>query len=90
MSTNQPNPLDKLQSVAAKALDNEGYCQELVNDPATVLSREGFHIPAGVKVVVHQNTQTEIHLVLPSSASPGGQLDVNETNIQTLAAAMQF
>jgi hypothetical protein len=78
----------KLQKVAARAAGDDAYRQDLVNDPATVLQREGLTVPSGATVVVHENTDTEIHLVLPTQQPE--DLDPNETGLVALASAIQF
>ena len=90
MSSKQPSVqgFDVLQAVAAKACDSDEYRQQLVDDPATVLAQEGLEVPDGVLIIVHENTENEVHLVLPSA--PCQELDPDETNVHTLSAAMQL
>jgi hypothetical protein len=61
-----PNPgALTLQQIAAQACDNPAFRQQLVADPNHVLAQQGLIIPPNVNVVIHQNTHTELHLVLP-------------------------
>ncbi len=66
-----------LQQLAARAADDKEFRQELIDDPDRVLREAGIKIPEGVTVVVHQNTDDEIHLVLPSCPP----LQPEDTNI---------
>jgi hypothetical protein len=86
MSTDQPNikGLEHLRRVASKALDDDDYRQQLVNDPAGVLKQEGITVQDGVNVVVHQNTAQEVHLVLPTGLQEAHELNVDETDISVL------
>jgi hypothetical protein len=92
MSTDQARSegLDKLQVIAARALDDNSYRKDLISDPVAALTQEGLEVPPGVRIVVHESTTQEIHLVLPPGRSKGGQLDVDETNMVELAFWMQF
>ncbi len=90
MSTGQPSiqGIEMLQQVAAKAADDDSYRQRLLDDPAAVLSDAGITVPTGVTVVVHENTDEQIHLVLPTQQLE--QLDVDEINVGPLASAVHF
>ena len=85
MSAGQPpiKGLELLRQVAAEALDDDAYRQQLLADPATVLSKAGLTVQVDVQVIVHENTATEIHLVLPTQQVQ--KLDLNETNVVLLA-----
>jgi hypothetical protein len=85
MTTGQPTfkGLEMLRQVAAEALANDAYRQQLLANPAAVLSKAGLTLPSGVQVVVHENTAAEIHFVLPTQQ--GQKLDPNETNVVLLS-----
>ena len=84
----QVQGLQKLRQVAAQAQGDDAYRERLVNDPVTVLRQEGLHVPDDVNVIVHENTDSEIHLALPTGLKDAHQLDVNETNMKTLSYAI--
>jgi Nitrile hydratase, alpha chain len=86
MSTGQPTikGLEHLRRVASKALDDDDYRQQLLDDPASVLKQEGIAVPDGVNVVVHQNTAQDVHLVLPTGLQEAHQLNVDETDVSVL------
>lgn len=92
MSTGKPNikGFDTLRSVAARALDEDAYRQQLLDDPAGVLKQAGLTVPDKVKVSVHQNTADQIHLVLPTRLQDEKQLNPDEMNITTLCTAVHF
>ena len=87
MTPNEPTikGLEHLRRIAANALDNDAYCKDLLKDPNSVLEREGVTVPPRVKVVVHQNTATEIHLALPTGLEDASQLNPDETDITKLS-----
>ena len=87
MTSGQPSikGLEHLRRVAAKALDDDDYCQQLLDDPARVLKQEGVTVPDGVNVVVHQNTAQEVHLVLPTGLKDAHELHSDETDVSVLS-----
>jgi Nitrile hydratase, alpha chain len=87
MNADQPTVkgLERLRGVAAKALDDDTYRQRLLDDPAGTLKHEGLTVPDGVKVVVHQNTHQEVHLVLPTGLQEAQELNSNETDVSVLS-----
>jgi hypothetical protein len=76
--------------VAAKALDDDTYRRQLREDPAGVLRQAGLTVPEGVRVVVHENTADEIHLVLPTGPHQQLELSSEETNLRTLSTGIHF
>lgn len=82
--------LDALQTVAARALDNDAYRQELLDDPVAVLERAGVDVPDGVQVVVHVNTSDTINLVLPTGLEDPGALSPDETDVRVLSCTLHF
>jgi hypothetical protein len=86
MSTGQPDNkgLEHLRRIASRALDEDDYRQRLLSDPVGVLKQEGITVQAGVNVVVHQNTEQEVHLVLPTGFQEAHQLNADETDISVL------
>lgn len=87
MSTGQPpiKGLEHLRRVAAKALDDDDYRQQLLDDPARVLKQEGITVPDQVNVVVHQNTAQDVHLVLPTGIQDAHELHADETDVSVLS-----
>ncbi|HZO78644.1 MAG TPA: NHLP leader peptide family RiPP precursor [Solirubrobacteraceae bacterium] len=87
MNPDQPTVkgLQHLRGVAAKALDDDAYRRRLLDDPAGTLKQEGLTVPDGVKVVVHQNTKKEVHLVLPTGLQDAQELSSSETDVSVLS-----
>ena len=86
MNPNQPTVkgLELLRGVAAQALDDDAYREQLVNDPVGTLKQAGLTVRDGVKVVVHQNTTQEVHLTLPTGFQEVEDLNSNETDVSAL------
>jgi hypothetical protein len=82
--------LDKLNEIAAEALSDENYRQQLINDPKAELQKKGLTVPDDLDVEIHENTDRKIHLVLPSRPGEQAKLDVNETHITHLVATTHF
>ena len=53
--------------ISGKAAADADFHAALVKDPGAVVEAEiGIKMPGGLKLVVHQETNDELHLVLPS------------------------
>lgn len=79
----QPRGVEILDAVTARALEDPAYKEQLLDNPAEVLSEAGLSIPEGVEIVVHENTADTIHLVLPSQAPT--TIDLREVDITIIA-----
>ena len=55
--------------IIAKAWADDAFKARLLADPAAVAAAEGNAVPAGVKIVVHENKPGELHVVLPAKPS---------------------
>jgi hypothetical protein len=66
-----------LQELAVRALDDPEFRRKLIDHPNEELARAGLKIPEGVRVIIHENTEHELHLVLPSCPP----LHSNEVNV---------
>ena len=60
---------DQAERIIAKAWADDGFKARLLADPAAVAASEGIPIPAGVKIVIHENKPGEFHFVLPVKPS---------------------
>ena len=67
---------DHAERIIAKAWADDGFKARLLADPAAVAAAEGIAVPAGVKIVVHENKPDELHVVLP--AKPRAELSDSE------------
>ena len=55
-----------LQDLIARAWEDEAFKRELLSDPkATIEKALGITFPEGIEIYVHEQTPTQVHLVLP-------------------------
>ncbi len=57
------------ERIIAKAWADDDFKARLLADPAAIAAAEGIAVPAGVKIVVHENKPGELHVVLPAKPS---------------------
>jgi len=55
-----------IDALIEKCWRDPEFKKHLIENPATVLTREGIDLPAEWTVVVHENTAEIMHLILPS------------------------
>jgi hypothetical protein len=55
----------ELAKIIAKAWRDPAFKAELIANPAAALKAEGIAVPAGMTVTVVENTDKQLHLVLP-------------------------
>jgi hypothetical protein len=66
------------QEISSRVLSDENFRNALLKDPAGTLEREyGVKVPQGVKLRVHEETDEELHLIVPGrshkkAGTPGG------------------
>ena len=77
----QQNPVQ--EQIIAKAMKEEAYRQELLSNPkAAIEGALGISVPAGVTIVVHQDTPTTLHLVLPVRATSPALADLSDAELE--------
>ena len=77
----QQNPIQ--EQIIAKALKEEAFRQELLGNPqAAIEGALGISVPAGVTIVVHQDTPTTLHLVLPMGAPSPALADLSDAELE--------
>jgi hypothetical protein len=86
-----PNPhrvkgLTALDRIAARALAEPEFREQLLRDPKRVLRDAGLRIPDDVDVVVHENTPKAVHVVLPAELVPEESLENQEVDLRLIAA----
>jgi hypothetical protein len=55
--------------IIAIAMNDDAFRQHLLRDPKEALERElGLSVPQEVRIQVHEQTSTTLHLVLPTKA----------------------
>ncbi len=69
--------------IAERIAADPAFRDTLLADPRAVLSEVvGFDIPANVQVVLHEESLTQIHLTIPSSA------ELSEADLELVAGGM--
>jgi hypothetical protein len=64
--------------IIAIAMNNEGFRQQLLDDPKDALAHElGLSLPQDVNLQVHEQTPTTIHLVLPARVQEGERVEMS-------------
>jgi hypothetical protein len=84
-----PSPKDikgfqHLDKIGARALTDTNYRRRLLDNPKSVLRKEGLKVADDVEVVIHRNRPNVIHLVLPAELVKPNKLDVNEVEVAKL------
>lgn len=67
-----------------KAMRDEAFRQRLLRDPKAALQEVGATIPPGITVHVHEETDTDLHIIIPGTA-PGGMHELSEADLATVA-----
>ena len=67
-----------------KATADKNFRKTLLNNPKLALKEEGFNIPEGFTVKVHEDTEQIGNLVLPPSA------DLNENELQKVSGGAVY
>ncbi len=71
--------------ILTKAAEDDDFCARLIDDPKAVISVEtGTAIPDGFDIVVHEDSATTAHLVLPPSPA------LMEAELETVAGAADW
>ncbi len=68
--------------VVARAWVDEEFKKQLLKNPEKVLKEMGIAIPSGVKLELHQQTDKNLHLILPSKPSA----ELSEEALKNVAA----
>jgi hypothetical protein len=62
--------------IVARAWADPAFKNRLLSDPHTVLREHGMELPPGARVQIHENSDEDLHFILP--ASPSGELSEEE------------
>lgn len=87
-SRSEHSGLQILQELAARAQDDPSLRQRLQAEPHAVLREAGLEVPDEVTITVHQNSDDELHLVLPRD--PHAVLDPDERSLHQLVNGVHF
>jgi hypothetical protein len=78
------------EQVMARAMKDEVFRQELLNNPNKALERElGITLPKGVNVQVHEDTPTTVHLVLPLQ-SHYAPVELSDAELEQVAGGIDI
>lgn len=75
---------DAMQLLLRKSWTDAEFKRRLLADPAGVLREEGWEVPAGVQIVVVEETPTTRYLTLPT-APPVGDAELSATALNEIA-----
>jgi hypothetical protein len=56
--------------------EDPSFKEEFMKNPRFYLQKEGIEVPENIKVIVHENTDNEIHITIPQK--PTGELSEDE------------
>ena len=80
----------KMQQLVVRAMKDEAWRQALLTNPNPVIEDVvGIKIPKNTTVVVHENTATTIHVVLPPRQLPAMEVSDAEVREAAQQAAAQ-
>ena len=72
----------KWELLISDAWDDEALKARLIADPAAVFKERGISVPDGVSVKIHESSETEKHLVIPS---PPVEEELSEEELEAVA-----
>lgn len=85
----QQNPIQ--EQIIAKAMKEEIFRQKLLSNPKAAIERAfRLTIPQDVTIVVHQDTPTTLHLVLPRMATGQGNevVELSDADLQEVGGGL--
>jgi Nitrile hydratase, alpha chain len=72
--------------IIAKAMKDEAFRQHLLNNPKQTLEREfGLIVPHGATILIHEETPTTLHLVLPMKRPTGELQELSDEELKEVA-----
>ena len=72
--------------IIAKTWRDPAFKEELIANPAAALKSEGIDVPAGLTVIVLENTEQQFHLVLPSVPTD----ELSDEELDSVAGGQSF
>jgi hypothetical protein len=80
--------------LVARAWEDDSFKAALLADPRSVIEREAnrqypglLTFPAGLQVYLHQETPTDIHIVLPVKPDASAERELSDADLQLVAGA---
>ena len=74
-------------TITAKAMRDEAFRQRLLRNPKGALQEIGAAVPPGITVHVHEETDTDLHIIIPGAA-PGGMHELSESDLETVVGGL--
>lgn len=77
------------RNLIERALQDEAFKQELLNNPKAVYAREsGEELPKNLEFEVIQETSNKVYLVLPNNPASGVEEELSEEALETVAGGV--
>jgi hypothetical protein len=77
------------RDIARKAATDSAFRTQLMSDPKSAITKEfGTKLPENVKVRVHENTATELHLVLDKPVDLGTSRSLSDQELQHVSGGL--
>jgi hypothetical protein len=81
-------PIDRneiIMQIRERAASDAAFRSQLMSDPSAAVSALlGLPIPAGISVTIHEETPTDIHLVIPQSSA------LNDQDLDLVAGGLDW
>ena len=75
---NSETQAKEMQKIIGKCWADDAFKQKLLADPAAALKEHGAEIPAGFTVKAVENTDTVIHLIIPTRPTDLSDQDLDK------------
>jgi hypothetical protein len=75
----------KIQQLIARCWADDSFKQKLLNDPVATLTAEGVAPPAGITVKIVEDTDKNVHLVIPAKPS-----ELSDSDLDKVAAGFSI
>ncbi len=77
---------DLEQQIIERAWRDDSFRQELLRDTKAVVAREyGIYLPENMNLVVHEETPTTLHFVLPRNPAGAGDDELSDAELEMVA-----
>jgi hypothetical protein len=86
--TEEREPGSAIRAIVSKAVRDEDFRELLLRDPRSgVTEALGVEVPAEITVHVHENSATDVHVVLPPPVVLSAQRPLTDEDLQTVAGS---
>ena len=80
---------DLENKLITRVWEDEAFKAELKNNPHAVIQRElealGITLPEGVTISVHEETPSQVHLVLPPNPVAAAEAELSDADLDLVA-----